>query len=563
MIEIKSMFLHSGALSEPNMWAKGAALQINKSYCSPYVSKGEQAAASLDVVISLKAKMLIAVSAFKSSLGTLSGTDFKAVSNAPSTVEISVKTPSHAKAFSADIIVRQLAKPQIIVFRLTQNTKPKTALCHVVSPLKIATMEQTQTLPISGGKITVQKFVQSLNGIFGLKSSLVQTEMGLVIIVKTLPGASQALQPASVRAIQQMLWSSTKFVKRSLVVAMSEIEAQDTVVDLNGKELTFAENRMENLFPGYVVTALKLGHAYLQSEETIASLLTRMTALMGEINILIKHLITIAYSVKSGANTSTPAEKLAAKSLLDRLRKIVSEPIYGFARTPVLPAMLGIEVPETGEINFDEDCFEVMAAQQRNMITAIFGANNSQNTLLQEHDKASAIAMNPLMYLLIYNPIGDMVTATLNGSPLAVELAPQGHPILSLNDETHEVFVVLNANKPITENLAYGHNLLDKLDSFATYFLNSDNRVTSVDTGLQPKLIAFEHNAAQSNSLVSEMFFHPLASTVGTQNNAVSSMPPKAAELLVYLLWIGIWVSSIERDRSKRRRNQKKYGWRR
>jgi hypothetical protein len=59
------------------------------------------------------------------------------------------------------------------------------------------------------------------------------------------------------------------------------------------------------------------------------------------------------------------------------------------------------------------------------------------------------------------------------------------------------------------------------------------------------------------------MFFHPLASTVGTQNNVVSSMPPKAAEFLVYLLWIGIWVSSIERDRSKRRRNQKKYGWRR
>mgnify|MGYP007114255622 CR=1 FL=1 len=562
MIKIKSMFLHSGALSEPNMWAKGAAPQINKSHSSPYVSKGEQAAASLDVVISLKAKMYIAVSAFKSSLGTLSGMDFKAVSNAPSTVEISVKTPSHAKAFSADIIVRQLAKPQIIVFRLTQNTKPKTALCHVVSPLKIATMEQTQTLSISGGNITVQKFVQSLNGIFGLKSSLVQTEMGLVIIVKTLPGASQALQPTSVRAIQQMLWSSTKFVNRSLVVAMSEIEAQDTVVDLNGKELTFAENRMENLFPGYVVTALKLGHAYLQSEETIASLLTRMTALMGEINILIKHLITIR-GFNSPVQLYPPAEKLAAKALLDRLRKIVSEPIYGFARTPVLPATLGIEVSETGEINFDEDCFEVMAAQQRNMITAIFGANNSQNTLLQEHDKASAIAMNPLMYSLIYNPMGDMVTATLNGSPLAVELAPQGHPILSLNDETHEVFVVLNANKPITENLAYGHNLLDKLDGFATCFLNSDNRVTSVDTGLQPNFQAFEHNAAQSNSLVSEMFFHPLASTVGTQNNAVSSMPPKAAELLVYLLWIGIWVSSIERDRSKRRRNQKKYGWRR
>jgi hypothetical protein len=493
----------------------------------------------------------------------LSGTDFKVVSNAPSTVEISVTTPSHAKAFSADIIVRQLANPQIIVFRLTQNTKPETALCHIVSPLKVATTETTQTLSISGGKVTVKKFVQSLNDISGLKSSLVQTENGLVIIVKTLPGASQALQPTSVDAIQQMLWSSTKFGNRSLVVAMREIAAQDTVVDLNGKELTFAENRMESLVPGYVVTALKLGQAYLQSEETIASLLTRMTALMREINTLIKHLVSIAYSVKSAANLPTPAERLAAQALLHRLRKIVSQPIYGFARTPVLPATLGIEVAETGAIDFDEDCFEMMAAQERNMIAAIFGATKSQNTLLQEHDKAKAIPMNRLMYSLIYNPMGDTVTATLNGSPLAVQLAPQGHPILSLNDETHEVFVVLNANEPTIENLAYGHSLLDKLNDFATYFLNADSRVTSVDTGLQANLQALEHNTAQSNSLVSAIFFQPLASTDGTQTNAVSSMPPKAAELLVYLLWIGVWVSSIERDRSKRRRNQKKYGWRR
>jgi hypothetical protein len=360
-----------------------------------------------------------------------------------------------------------------------------------------------------------------------------------------------------------MLWSSTKFGNRSLVVAMREIAAQDTVVDLNGKELTFAENRMESLVPGYVVTALKLGQAYLQSEETIASLLTRMTALMREINTLIKHLVSIAYSVKSTANLPTPAERLAAQALLHRLRKIVSQPIYGFARTPVLPATLGIEVAETGAIDFDEDCFEMMAAQERNMIAAIFGATKSQNTLLQEHDKAKAIPMNRLMYSLIYNPMGDTVTATLNGSPLAVQLAPQGHPILSLNDETHEVFVVLNANEPTIENLAYGHSLLDKLNDFATYFLNSDSRVTSVDTGLQANLQALEHNTAQSNSLVSAIFFQPLASTDGTQTNAVSSMPPKAAELLVYLLWIGVWVSSIERDRSKRRRNQKKYGWRR
>ncbi|AGI74781.1 hypothetical protein OA238_118p0830 (plasmid) [Octadecabacter arcticus 238] len=563
MINIKSLFLHSGAPSEPNIWSEGAAPQIDKLHSSQSLAKGERVAASLDVVISLKAKIFMAVSAFKSSLGTLSGTDFKVVSNAPSTVEISVTTPSHAKAFSADIIVRQLANPQIIVFRLTQNTKPETALCHIVSPLKVATTETTQTLSISGGKVTVKKFVQSLNDISGLKSSLVQTENGLVIIVKTLPGASQALQPTSVDAIQQMLWSSTKFGNRSLVVAMREIAAQDTVVDLNGKELTFAENRMESLVPGYVVTALKLGQAYLQSEETIASLLTRMTALMREINTLIKHLVSIAYSVKSAANLPTPAERLAAQALLHRLRKIVSQPIYGFARTPVLPATLGIEAAETGAIDFDEDCFEMMAAQERNMIAAIFGATKSQNTLLQEHDKAKAIPMNRLMYSLIYNPMGDTVTATLNGSPLAVQLAPQGHPILSLNDETHEVFVVLNANEPTIENLAYGHSLLDKLNDFATYFLNSDSRVTSVDTGLQANLQALEHNTAQSNSLVSAIFFQPLASTDGTQTNAVSSMPPKAAELLVYLLWIGVWVSSIERDRSKRRRNQKKYGWRR
>ena len=167
------------------------------------------------------------------------------------------------------------------------------------------------------------------------------------------------------------------------------------------------------------------------------------------------------------------------------------------------------------------------------------------------------------MYSLIYNPMGDTVTETLNGSPLAVDIAPQGHPILSLNDETHEVFVALNAKEPIIANLAYGHSLLDKLNDFATYFLNSDSRATSVDTELKGNLQALEHNTVKSNTLVSDIFFQPLASTDGTQANVVSSMSPKATELLAYLLWIGVWVSSIERDRSKRRRNQKKYGWRR
>jgi len=563
MINIKSPFLHSGATSEPNIWSEGAVPQIDKLHSSQSLAKAERAAASVDVVISLKAQILIAVSSFKSSLGTFSGTDFKAVSNVPSTVEISVTTPSHAKAFSADIIVRQLASPQIIVIRLAQNTEPKTALGHIVSPLKVATTETTQTLSINGGNVTIKKFVESLNSISGLKSFLVQTEKGLVIIVKTLPGASQALLPTSVDAIQKILRSSTKLGNSSLVVEMCEIAALDTVVDLNGKELTFAENRMESLVPGYVVTALKLGQAYLKSEETMASLLTRMTALVREINTLIKHLVSIAYSVKSSANSHTSAERLAAQELLHRLRKIVSQPIYGFARPPVLPATLGIEVAETGAINFDETCFEMVVAQQPNMIEAIFGATNSQNTLLQEHDRARAFPVNRLMYSLIYNPMGDTVTETLNGSPLAVDLAPQGHPILSLKDESHEVFVALNAKEPIIANLAYGHSLLDKLNDFATYFLNSDSRATSVGTELEANLQALEHNTAKSNTLVSDIFFQPLASTDGTQANVVSSMSPKATELLAYLLWIGVWVSSIERDRSKRRRNQKKYGWRR
>jgi hypothetical protein len=563
MVNIKSPFLQNGAPSEPNILPEKAASQIDKLNSSQSLAKGKQATANVDVIISLKAKIFMAASAFKSSLGTLSGTDFKAVSNAPSAVEITVTSPPHAKAFSADITVRQLATSQIIVFRLTHNTKPKTALGHIARPLKIATTKTTQTLSISDGNVTVKKLVQSLNGISGLKSSLVQTAEGLVIIIKTFPGKSQALKSTSVDEIQQMLWLPTKFGNCSLVAVVCEIEAQDTVIDLNGKKLTFGENRMESLVPGYVVTALKLGQAHLQSEETTVSALTRITALIREINTLIKHLLLIAYSTKSTANSPTPTERLAAQALLYRLRKIVSQPIFGFGRTPILLASLGIEVAETGAINFNKDFFEVAAAQNCNAINAIFGATNSQNTLLQEHGSAREIPFNRLMYLLIYNPMGDTVTATLDGSLLAVDFTPQGFPILSLNDENHKISVVLSANKPIIANLAYGHSLLDKLNDFANDFLDFDSRLSSVETGLQAHLQVCEHNTTQSNSLVLDMFFQPLASTEGTQTNMISNMPPKTAELFVYLLWIGVWVSSIERDRSKRRRNQKKYGWRR
>ncbi|WP_213685977.1 hypothetical protein [Roseicyclus sp.] len=76
----------------------------------------------------------------------------------------------------------------------------------------------------------------------------------------------------------------------------------------------------------------------------------------------------LAGIAKRGAGSSTdisPQDRILAQALLDRLRKITTRPVYGFASNPVLPADIGIDVGEDGLLTFNAGSFNRMSRRGR------------------------------------------------------------------------------------------------------------------------------------------------------------------------------------------------------
>ena len=525
-------------------------------------SKNQRATDSVDTRISVKARILNAVSGFKSSIGALTATDFKITSSAPNMVSIGMGNPASASPFYANIVIRQLATPQIIVFRLPPSTTPDTVLQHTAGSVKLATVQPSQsqqTLKIGPSNDTIKALVQSLNGVSGLKASLLQTREGLALLVKTRPGSFHALVPASIKALRSLLQTTLQSGNQPLVVLTDEVAAKDTMGDLNGRPFVHASTAMNTLVSGYHITVHAPGQARLQSEETVVSVQKRVVTLLREINSLITFLATAAHR----GTTTSMADRVVAYVLLDRLRKIVSQPIHGFGPNPVLPADLGIRLDAAGLLALNEDWFTHVAQRRRDMVAAIIGPALGQNDAppWQEADGPDLLAET--VHKLIYDPAAKPVMATLNGTPLGTGRDASGRPVLSLRTQTQELSIVLTADKAISTDIPYGRSLLGQITDFATAVLDPGAPLTQTDAEAGGTPHAAEPEAATTDVMVAAVFARQIAQSDAAQTNAVAALPPQAAEIVVYLLWIGLFIPDVARGRHKKRRTQTAHGWRR
>lgn len=564
MVDIKPEFFPNttSARSDHRLTLGAPSQPADPTVDSLTTSKNQRAADSVNTQISVKARILNAVSGFKSSIGALAGTDFKMTSSTPNIVSIGMGNPALASPFYANIVIRQLATPQIIVFRLTPSATPDTVLQHTAGSIKLATgqpSQSQQTLRIGPSNDTIKALIQSLNGISGLKASLLQTREGLALLVKTRPGSFHALLPASIKALRSLLHTTSQSGNQPLVVLTDEVAAKDTMGDLNGRPFVHASTAMNTLVSGYHITVHAPGQARLQSEETVVSLQKRVVTLLREINSLVTFLATAA---QRGTTTSM-ADRVVAYVLLDRLRKIVSQPIHGFGPNPVLPADLGIRLDAAGLLTLNEDWFTHVAQRRRDMVAAIIGPAVGQNDapLWQEADGPDLLAET--VHKLIYDPAEKPVMATLNGTPLGTGRDASGRPVLTLRTQTQELSVVLTADGPISTDIPYGRSLLGQITDFATEVLDSGASLTQPDVQDAGAPQAVQPEAATADAMVAAMFARQIAQSDAAQANAVAALPPQAAEIVVYLLWIGLFIPDATRGRHKQRRTQTPRGWRR
>jgi hypothetical protein len=563
MIDIKALFPINSAPSDPSLKSEGSTPQIERALNSQTAPQTVRAAGHIEVLISVKARLLAAVSAFKSALSGPLGTEFRATSSAPGIASITVTNPAIAHAFSADLTIRHLAKPQILVFRLAAHANPETVLAPTSSPLKIVTGASQQTLQIGSGNDTVKGFVQTLNTQTGLQASVLPTSKGLFIIVKTPPGAVHALEPAAIEAIRRVLRAPSQASTQSLVTALDKIEAKDAMVQLNGKPLGNAAQKMESHFSGYRITVHAAGQARLQSAETVASMHKRVARVMRELNTLVTYLASVAQGEKSGATTPPLAERMMAQAILTRLRKIMTRPIYGLTPAPLMPAELGIQITKAGTIHFDEERFKWMAEHRRDIVTAIFGPTHMPRDGMPEATEAVAPAPGQGVYLLAYDPFSTPAKATLNGLPMRINHDPLGRPVLTLRDDAQDVLIVLTANAPITTDIEYGQSLTDKLDDLTSALLVSDPSVLRADPKTGGPQKEAENDLAHSLSTIASISAQQVSQGDTAQANVINRLPPDMAEFIPYLLYIGILLSNVERHHLKRRRKLKRHGWRR
>lgn len=575
MVDIKPQFFPNtgSAPSERRLTPDAPSRPADPTVNSPTAAKTQRVADSVDTRISVKARILNAVSGFKSSVGAVTGTDFKMTSTAPRMVSLGIANPALTTAFSASITIRQMAGPQIIVFRLAQSAKPETVLQPTAAPVKLATIQPSQPGPsgqsqqsgqalgIGPGNDTIKGLVQSLNGLSGLKASLLQTREGLALLVKTRPGSPNALEPASIAALRRLLQPALPSGTQPLVVSTGGVAAKDTLGELNGRAFVHAATDMDTLVSGYHITAHAPGKARLQSEETIASLQKRVAALLREMNTLITFLATTAQRGTGPATASSVSDRMIAHVLLDRLRKIVSRPIHGFGPDPVLPADLGIGVDAAGFLTLNEDRFTRIASQRRDMVAAIIGPGAGQDGSAPAQVGPHLLAGG--VHRLVYDPTHSPVIAMLNGTPLATGRDALGRPVLTLRTQTQELSIVLTAEEPITTDIIYGQSLLNQVTDFAAVLIDPDNPLMRVDPASDDTAQAGEPEAAPADIMVAAMYIRQIAQGDAAQPNAIATLPPEAAEIVVYLLWIGLFIPDVKRDRRKKRRTHTPHGWRR
>jgi flagellar hook-associated protein 2 len=572
MVDIKPQFFTNtgSASSERRLTPEAPSRPADPTMNSPTGAKTQRAAESVDTRVSVKARILNAVGGFKSSVAAVTGTDFKMTSSAPRMVSIGIANPALTTAFSASMTIRQLAAPQIIVFRLAQSAKPDTVLQHSAGLVTLASVQPNppgqsqqagQTLRIGSGNDTIKGLVQSLNGLSGLKASLLQTREGLALLVKTRPGPPHALEPASIAALRRLLQPALPSGPQPLVVSTGGVAAKDTLGELNGRPFVHASTTMDTLVSGYHITAHAPGQARLQSEETIASLQKRMAALLREMNTLITFLATTAQRGTGTATAPSLSDRMIAHVLLDRLRKIVSRPIHGFGPDPVLPADLGIGVDAAQFLTLNEERFTRIAKHRRNMVAAIIGPAEGQDGAAPAQGWPHLPAVG--VHRLVYDPTHSPVIAMLNETPLAKGRDAWGRPVLTLRTQTQELSIVLKAEEPITTDIIYGQSLLDQVTDFAAAVLDPDDPLIRADAASDAKGQAGESEAAPADIMVAAMYVRQIAQGDAAQSNAIATLPPEAAEIVVYLLWIGLFIPDVKRDRHKKRRTHTPHGWRR
>lgn len=500
MVEVKPDILSAISQSGSGLQLQSLTSSLVEAETSGERVLTERRVEDANTSISAMGQLSTQIGLFKAGMNRAAEAASRSATSTSSAVSIEVTQEAIASDVSAVIEVTTLASPQITTFRFAEGTTSNSAVEAGTFSLSAPGWDAAASITLGDNDNTLDGLARALNSVDGLTVSLIDTGDGMAMIVKGRDGVANALDSASITAIESALGltangtqGTSDATDNPLGTSTSTTVATDASFTVDGVPVTRGSNVMEDLFAGHRVTIKSLGTATLSSSESSSSVRDRISSFLDEVNALKSYLNTATQRGLNGAEPGPLAGDIAAQSVLGKMRGITTQPISGFGPEPVYLAELGIMTERDGTLTLDEDRFEQVMSNNPEIAEALFATQFGSDQSGLTVTGLSFAPPKPGNYQLEYDPSTSPATATLDGSALSVSADAQGRPVLRSNDgDTNGMRITLESASAVSTSVRYGVSLADLLAEYSDQLVGSGGLLARRETELAQDLEEFE-----------------------------------------------------------------------
>jgi flagellar hook-associated protein 2 len=499
MAEINTDVLSTISSSGSGLQLKSLTSSLVEAETSAERTRTERQIKDTNTTISAMGQLSLQVGLLKSSMASIAETASR--TSTSSSVELSIEVTEEATAtnISAVVEVVNLASKQSLSFIFDTNVTPSTGINQASVSLNTDAWDSAASFEIDSDNDTLTGLAEALNEIDGINASLLYTGTGYALIIKSEEGTENALDDDSIIAIKSVLQmtgsavdGTTDAAENPLGVTSNETEAQNASLLVDGIAVVRGSNEFEDLFTGHKITLNAIGTSTLSSSDTSASVKDRVTRFLAATNELKSYLSEATQRGLNGAEPGPLAGDVAAKSILDSIRNITTQPITGFGDDVYL-AQIGIMTERNGTLTLNEERFAQALEENPDLGAALFTSTYSSPNSDVSISGLSFAPPPAGTYDLVYDNSTSPATATLDGQSLTINTNSNGNVLLRSNDgDTEGVTITLDTDQTLATTVSYGQSLADQLQDYGDTLIGTSGLLARRETALDEDLQGFE-----------------------------------------------------------------------
>jgi flagellar hook-associated protein 2 len=510
MAEIKTDVLSTVSSSGSGLQLKSLTSSLVEAETSGERTLTERQITDTNTTISAMGQLSQQVGLLKSSMASIAETASRTSTSSSDEISIEVTEESTATDVSAVIEVVNLASKQSLRFVFDTSVTLSTEINQGSVSLNTEAWDSAASFEIDSDNATLTGLTEALNEIDGINASLLYTGTGYALIIKSEEGTENALDDVSIDAIKSVLKMTDSAVdgttdaeENPLGVTSNETEAQNASLLVDGISVVRSTNVFEDLFAGHKITLNAVGTSTLSSSDTSASVKDRVTKFLAATNELKSYLSEATQRGIDGAEPGPLAGDVAAKSILDNIRNITTQPITGFGDDVYL-AQIGIMTEQDGTLTLNEERFAEALAENPDLGDALFTTTYSSPNSDLSISGMSFAPPQAGTYDLVYD--SSTATATLDGQFLTISTNSNGNVVLRSNDgDTEGITITLGTDESLTTTVSYGQSLADQLQDYSDSLLGTSGLLARRETALDEDLLEFETQIEDIDGKVAQL----------------------------------------------------------